>query len=259
MNVHNLSALRILVCNDDGVHAAGLKTLERIAQGLSPDVWVVAPERNQSGVAHSITMMRPLRIREMSPRRFAVDGTPSDCVALALEQVLEGQKKPDLILSGINEGANVGDDVTYSGTLGVAMEGTFHGIPSIGLSLAWDKTQTPRWSTVEHFAPGIIRKLMGVTWAPRTLMSINFPDAGVNEVSGIRVVPQGHHSPGTTVHAIKDHWGEPCYWVGSVNRIPHDEPDTDLGALTQNIISITPLSMNLTHEPSMAMLGELFQ
>lgn len=259
MHVPNLSGLRILVCNDDGAHASGLKVLERVAQGLSPDVWVVAPERNQSGVAHGITMTRPLRIREISPRRFAVDGTPSDCVALALEHVLKDQKKPDLILSGVNEGANVGDDVTYSGTLGVAMEGTFHGIRSIGLSLAWDKTQTPHWTMVEHFAPLIIRKLQAVAWAPRTLMSVNFPDVGTNDVAGIRVVPQGHHSPGTTVHPITDHWGDPCYWVGSVNRIPYEEPNTDLGVLAQHMISITPLSMNLTHAPSLEELKILFE
>ncbi len=242
----NLSSLRILVSNDDSIHAPGIKILERIAQGISPDVWIVAPERNQSGVGHSISMMRPLRIRELSPRRFAVDGTPGDCIALALEHVLK-DKAPDIILSGINEGANLADDVTYSGTLGAAMEGTFHGIKSIGFSLDCFRTTHPKWATVEHFAPQIIRKLLGVEWGHRTLMSINFPDATIPEIKGITVAEQGHHSPGKTIHPITDHWGHECFWVGSINRIPHAEEGTDLQAMSRNEISVTPLTMNMTN------------
>lgn len=258
VSLADLSGLRILVCNDDGIHAAGLKALEKIAQGLSPDVWVVAPERNQSGVAHSITMQRPLRIRELSPRRFAVDGTPADCVALALEQVLDGP--PALLLSGINEGSNAGDDVTYSGTLGVAMEGTFHGIPSVALSLDREnRKMSPRWNTVEHFAPSIIRKLMSVTWDPRTFVSINFPDVSIDQVAGVRVAVQGHHNPGTHVHPVHDHWGDPCYWVGSVNRQPLLEEHTDLGLLARNFVAVTPLTMNLTHRSGLETLAPLFE
>src|SRR5713226_3018172 len=139
----DLAAARILVTNDDGINAPGLKVMERIARQLSRDVWVVAPEVEQSGAGHSLTLRRPLQVRGVSPRRFAVDGTPTDCVLLAVNRLIEG-RRPDLVLSGVNRGSNLGEDVTYSGTIAAAMEATFLGIPSIALSQMRDG-QTIAW------------------------------------------------------------------------------------------------------------------
>ena len=153
--------MRILVTNDDGIHAEGLDVLERIARQLSDDVWVVAPETDQSGVAHSLSLSNPLRLRQIGEKRFAVAGTPTDCVIMAVRSVM-AEARPDLVLSGVNRGSNVAEDVTYSGTIAAAMEGTLLGIPSIAVSQAYTPgdRNSIRWDCAEHHAPGIIRRLL---------------------------------------------------------------------------------------------------
>ena len=153
--------MRILVTNDDGVHAPGLKVLEAIARQLSDDVWVIAPETDQSGVSHSLSLNDPLRLREISSRHFAVKGTPTDCVIMGTRHVMNGSR-PDLVLSGVNRGQNVAEDVTYSGTVAGALEGAILGVPSIALSQAYGPggRDTVKWQCAEHHAAGVIRRVL---------------------------------------------------------------------------------------------------
>lgn len=252
-----LSQARILVSNDDGIHANGLKALERIARTLTNDVWVVAPENEQSGAAHSLTIARPLRIRKQAECRFSVDGTPTDAVLLAVNQIMK-DRKPDLVLSGVNRGGNLGEDVTYSGTVAAAMEGTLLGIRSIALSQLPNPDGPTRWGTAEHFAPDIIRRLWSGTWPPSVLMNINFPDLPPELVKGVRVGRQGRRKIGAALLERLDPRGRPYYWIDSARAEEPTREGTDLAAVNEGIISITPLYMDFTYEPMIAPLKELF-
>ena len=175
--------MRILLTNDDGIHAHGLKVLEEIARTLSDDVWIVAPETDQSGLAHSLTLSHPLRAREVREKTFAVTGTPSDCVIMGARQLVDGPI--DLVLSGVNAGQNVGDFITYSGTVAGAMEGTLLGIHSIALSQAfsYDSHRSVPWDTVSTLAPGVLKALMDVDLPKDTLINVNFPNrVGIKKV-----------------------------------------------------------------------------
>src|SRR6266849_8222245 len=170
----DLASCRILISNDDGIASPGLKVLEAIARDLSDEVWVVAPEQEQSGASHSLTTRRPLRMREVARRRYAVDGTPTDCVLIAVKRLLR-DRPPDLVLSGINAGGNVGEDLTYSGTVAAAMEATLLGIPAIALSQHYIDGEPIEWQTAARFAPDAIRRLAPLPWPDHTLININFP------------------------------------------------------------------------------------
>src|SRR5436190_23884199 len=178
--------MRILITNDDGIHSPGLDLLERIAATLSDDVYVIAPENDQSGVAHSLSLNDPLRLREISPRHFAVKGTPTDCVIMAVRSVL-ADKRPDLVLSGVNRGSNVAEDVTYSGTIAGAMEGTILGVPSVALSQAYSLSTraAPHWDTALTHGPGLIRRILAEGLPRDVLVNVNFPDCTPQEVNGI--------------------------------------------------------------------------
>ena len=169
--------MRILVTNDDGIHAEGLDVCEKIARLLSDDVWVVAPEYDQSGVAHSLSLNDPLRLRQVGERRYAVRGTPTDCVIMGARHLLNGHD-PDLVLSGVNRGRNAGEDVIYSGTTAGAMEGTVLGIPSVALSQSYKSRsgQPPHWETSLQFAPDIIRRVLAEGMPSDVLINVNFPD-----------------------------------------------------------------------------------
>tara|TARA_A100000171_G_C2124747_1_gene142838 strand:- start:1032 stop:1817 length:786 start_codon:yes stop_codon:yes gene_type:complete len=251
--------LRILVSNDDGVHAHGIKVLERIAQTLSDDVWVVAPEMEQSGAAHSLTLRRPLRVNKISPRRFSVDGTPTDCVMVAISEVLKEQK-PTLLLSGINHGANMGEDVTYSGTVAAAMEATLLGVPAIALSQVTKHGQHVKWATAEHFAPGIIQKLLEAGIPKGTLININFPNLVTASVKGVEVVSQGLRNIRDSLIKWTDPRGVPFYWIGGAER--DDSPTevrTDLEAIQNGYISVTPLHLDLTNKSALEELDRAFE
>ncbi|MBX9926547.1 MAG: 5'/3'-nucleotidase SurE, partial [Hyphomicrobiaceae bacterium] len=178
--------MRILVTNDDGINAEGLGVLAVIARSLSDDVWVVAPETNQSGTSHSLTLHTPLRVREIDDRTFAVAGTPTDCVIMGVRHILK-DKRPVLVLSGVNDGSNVAEDVTYSGTVAGAMEGTILGIPSIALSLM-TRGLTPErvthWDTPRVHAPQLIKRLLKTGWPVGSLLNVNFPAVAPAEVKG---------------------------------------------------------------------------
>lgn len=242
----DLATARILISNDDGVHSTGIEVLERVAYEITDDVWVVAPESEQSGASHSLTLRQPLRVRKVSERKFAVAGTPTDSVLFAVRQILK-DRKPDLVLSGINRGGNLGDDVTYSGTIAAAMEGALLGIPAIALSQQIDGPHRARWSTAERHAPDLIRRLMTVAWAKDTLVNVNFPDVPADAVTGVQVTPQGKHKIGVQFEERKDPRGFPYFWIGPMRDQPELDYETDLTAVRAGAIAVTPLLLDLTH------------
>ncbi|MBT0666780.1 5'/3'-nucleotidase SurE [Novosphingobium profundi] len=252
--------MRILLTNDDGINAPGLYVLEKIAAQLSDDIWICAPSEEQSGAGHSLTLNRPVRLREHAPRRFSVTGTPTDSVTMALRKVLPGA--PDLILSGVNRGANLGDDVTYSGTVSAAMEGALAGIPSIALSQVIEHNDAGNdvsFSAAEEWGAKVLKPLVGAALAPRTLINVNFPALAGNKVNGIRVVRQGFHdyARGSLVESV-DPRGFPYFWFG-LHGIEHTlGRNTDLEATTEGYVSVTPLQVDLTHDASLAMLAKRF-
>src|SRR5215207_5132834 len=185
--------MSILITNDDGVNARGLRLLEAVARKLSDDIWIVAPTEEQSGAGHSLTLTTPVRLRRHDERRFSVTGTPTDAVMLALAHIMK-DSPPDVILSGINRGANLGEDVTYSGTVSAAMEGALAGVRSIALSQVYRKEgmgDYAPWEVAEAWGDAAIRPLLDAPWTPRTLVNINFPAVPPDQVKGIRVVSQG--------------------------------------------------------------------
>ncbi len=247
----------ILLSNDDGIHAPGLKILEQIAATLSDDIWVVAPSSEQSGAGHSLTLNRPLRAHKFSEKRFSVDGTPTDCVLMAIEDLMGG-KKPDLLLSGVNHGSNVGDDVTYSGTVAAAMEGTSFGIPSIALSqdLSWG--HPAKWHTALDHAPSILKKLIHKGWPKNVLININFPNVISKSVAGIEVVRQGFRAPYKSIVKAVDPRGGNYYWLGCIPEQLDMTEETDLAAMVKKKISITPLYLDLTHDKTLSHLAKAF-
>jgi 5'-nucleotidase len=251
--------MRILLTNDDGIEAPGLGVLQKIAGDLSEEVWVVAPETDQSGAAHSLTLHEPLRLRKLSERVYAVKGTPTDCVIMAVRHVLKGEE-PALVLSGVNRGANLADDVTYSGTIAGAIEGTMLGIPSIALSLAvnWEDPKKIHWQTPMQLGAGLIRKLMDMDWPPGVLININFPDRELSKVEGIQVTQQGRRDQDyLRIVDRLDARGNPYYWLGFKPRSFDAPKGTDIWAIRSGAISVTPLCLNLTHSDTCRKLSEL--
>lgn len=238
--------MRILLTNDDGIHADGLAVLEKVARTLSDDVWIVAPETDQSGLAHSLTLSEPLRLRQLGDKRFALRGTPTDCVIMAIRKVLPG--KPDLVLSGVNAGANLADDVTYSGTVAGAIEGTVHGVRSFALSQAYSYVagHAIPWHVTETLAPDLIRKLTGVSLPPGTLLNLNFPNCEPEAVTGVDVTAQGKLDFGLSVEERVDGRGLPYFWLRFGDRQGNFRPGTDIRALRDNRISVTPLKLDMT-------------
>ena len=239
--------MRILITNDDGIHAGGLTALEKIASELSDDVWVVAPETDQSGLSHSLSLNDPLRLREIGERRFALRGTPSDCVIMAVRRLLGG--KPDLLLSGVNAGQNVADDVTYSGTITGAIEGTLLGISSIALSQASTYDGGARvvpWETAETHGPGLIRKLIEFGFPEGIVYNVNFPNRKPGDVMGMRVTGQGKLTHGLHIGERVDGRGNQYFWLAYRREKPLIAPGTDVDALASGAISVTPLRLDMT-------------
>jgi 5'-nucleotidase len=252
------AACRILVANDDGIFSPGIGVLERIARTLSDDVWVVAPELEQSGASHSLTTRRPLRLHEIAPRRYAVDGTPTDCIVLAVKRLLR-ERPPDLVLSGVNAGSNVGEDLTYSGTVAAAMEATLLGIPAMALSQDFRDGAAIPWATGEAFGPDIIRRLLSRPWPDSTLFNINFPAVPPAEARGCAVTSQGRRAIADNLMEGVDPRGRPYYWIGPVREGGSADPGTDIAALLDNKVSITPIHLDLTNVPVLAALRDVFE
>ena len=253
--------MRILLTNDDGVNARGLKLLEGIASLFSDDVWVVAPTEEQSGAGHSLTLTVPLRVRKLGERRYCVAGTPTDAVMMGLARIME-EARPDLILSGVNRGANLGEDVTYSGTVSAAMEGALAGIPSIALSQCYERQgmgdQVP-FAAAEAWAERVLRPLLATPMPPRTLINVNFPALGPDQVRGVKVVRQGLRDYGRLrIDRRTDPRGYDYYWFALGPALETPGHMTDLEAIADGYVSVTPLHLDLTHEPSLARMAELY-
>lgn len=245
--------MRILVTNDDGIHAEGLGALERIARRLTDDVWIAAPEHEQSGASRALTLSEPLRVRKHDDRRWSITGTPTDCVMLALEELIK-DGRPDLVLSGVNRGHNTAEDVTMSGTVAGAIQGMALGVPSIALSQAlavFHDDVVAHFETAEAFAPGIIERLLEVGWPKDVVVNLNFPNRPPEEVETVEVTRQGFRD----IHNMKaekrtDLRGRDYYWMGFTARRPAVDEGTDLAAVLAGRISVTPLHIDLTHMPT---------
>ncbi len=250
--------MKILVTNDDGIHGPGLSALEKIARAISDDVWVVAPDEERSGAGHAVTISNPIRYRKIDERRFEVSGTPTDCVVMAVRKIMPAL--PDLILSGVNRGSNIADDVTYSGTIAAAMEGTQLGIKSIAMSqITGMYGNGESFAVAEKFGVEIVRKLLGMTFGPGVLMNVNFPDCRVDDVAGIDVTMQGKRDQNfLLVDERKDARGNPYYWIGFARERGNPPAGTDIAAVFNKRVSITPLHMNLTQVDAMDALRMVF-
>ena len=253
--------MRILVTNDDGINAEGLEVCEQIARALSDEVWVVAPEYDQSGVAHSLSINDPLRLRSIGARRFAVKGTPTDCVIMGAYHLMK-DGPPDLVLSGVNLGRNAGEDVTYSGTVAGAIEGAILNIPSVALSQACAMTdgKLPHWETAIQHAPDLIRRVLAEGIPKDVLINMNFPDCPPDKVRGVSVTTQGKRNQAQmAIESRRDGRGNPYYWIAFKGRYkPTTSDGTDIWALADNRISITPLRIDMTDEPYLTRLAEVF-
>lgn len=254
----DIARARILITNDDGIHAPGLKVLEKIARSLANDVWVVAPEVEQSGASHSLTVRVPLRIRQMAQRRFAVNGTPTDCVLLGMLQILKDHP-PDLVLSGVNGGSNLAEDVSHSGTVAGAMEGLILGARAIAMSQLIPTEGPIHWKTALHFGPDVVRKLVETPWEPDVFMNVNFPDIAAASVKGIAVTCQGRRRLQETITESFDPFGRPYYWIGAPRQDQPSREVTDIGATSRGYVSVTPMHMDHSHEGVMNTLRAVFQ
>jgi 5'-nucleotidase len=243
------SGIRILVTNDDGVNAEGIKRLRRAMSRIG-EVVVVAPETQKSGASHALTLSDPLRSHRIDDSTLAVDGTPTDCVLLAMRGLLD--RKPDILVSGMNHGPNLGDDVTYSGTVAAAFEGTLLGLPSIAISVAsWEKCD---FDSAERFAEIITRKVLEHGLPEGTLLNVNVPSLPPGEIKGVRVTKLGKRVYRDAVVKKQDPRGRDYYWIGGQPPIWCEGEGTDFEAVEEGMVSVTPLQLDLTDYKSIHMV-----
>jgi 5'-nucleotidase len=247
---------RILCTNDDGIEAPGLKVLEGIAAELAREVWVVAPEHDQSGVSHAVSLHHPVRVTERGPRRWGVTGTPGDCAVMALSHLM-AESPPQLLLCGVNRGANIGLETVFSGTVGGAMTGMMLGIPSIALSQAWTDRANVPWRTAATLGPEVVRRMLAIGWGASTCLNINFPPLPSEKVGPLTLARQG---PGLIqamqVETRTDPRGLVYHWI-TFRRGPRDQgPESDLEALEKGNIVVTPLRYDRTDEEAYALLAK---
>ena len=239
--------MRLLATNDDGILAHGLECLVAAAEPLG-EVTVVAPDREQSATSHSLTLHHPLRPIQRAERRWQVDGTPTDCVMLAVEALMP--QRPDWVLSGINHGQNMGEDVLYSGTVAAAMEGLSLGIPSIAVSFA-GKDLRADVTRLREQVPILTRVLAHITalpsFPPNTLLNINLPPRSGADIKGIRLTRLGTRVFSQSVTPLKDPWGRQIYWIGGGDITWTGDADSDFRAIDEGYVSVTPLHLDLTH------------
>jgi 5'-nucleotidase len=252
--------MRILLTNDDGIHAEGLEALERIAAALGDEVWLCAPEYEQSGASRALTLAEPLRVRTLGPRRFAVDGTPTDCVMLAVSELMP--ERPDLVLSGVNRGQNLGEDVSMSGTVAGAIQGMALGIPAIALSQAlptFHVDERAPYEMAETHAPAILRRALQAGWPADVILNINFPHIDGGAAPKVEATRQGFRGE-VALHFERrqDLRGRDYYWTGFSAHSGQPEEGTDIRAIAEGRISVTPLHIDLTHERALCDLKALF-
>lgn len=252
-----LRGKRILLSNDDGISAPGLAILEKIARALTDDVWVVAPVAEQSGAGHSLTLHTPLRPSKVGEKRYTVNGTPTDCVLVAVNHIMKDHR-PDLVLSGVNMGVNLGEDVHYSGTVAAALEAALLGIRAIAFSQSFDSAEHIHWDTAETFGPEIARRVCAAGWAQNVLINVNFPNRTAKDTKGVMVARQGKHKIGDDLVHREDPRGKPYIWIAARRMAEGGVPETDLKAVDDGYVSVTPLNVDLTHYDSIAGLRTAF-
>jgi 5'-nucleotidase len=251
-----LKGARILLSNDDGFGAPGLVILRSILESLCDDVWVVAPETEQSGAGHSLTLGRPLRIKERGPKAYSIDGTPTDCILLSINRIL-ADHKPDLVLSGVNRGSNLGEDVTYSGTIAAAFEATILGVPAIAFSQSLGEGDSEDWRVCEAHLADLTKILVQVGWPDNTLININFPSGTSDSVTGIRATRQGREKVGDHIAQAFDPRGRAYYWIGKKHIAKDMAIDTDVAAVSVGAISVTPIHLDLTDRETLDDLSRI--
>lgn len=241
----------ILVTNDDGVHAPGLRKLYQGLKKIGKPM-IVAPDRDNSAVSHSLTLDRPLFVKKLEENIYALNGTPADCVTIALEKILPS--KPHLLISGINAGANLGHDISYSGTVSAAKEGTIRQVPSIALSMAGE---TPFfYETAVQCAVKVAQTLLAEKIPADCYLNINVPNKQPSEIAGIKITRQGRRVYENALQEIADPWNRPCFWIGGGHPSKDREPDTDSYETEKNFISVTPIHLDLTDYAALAVLQE---
>ncbi|MEM9054103.1 MAG: 5'/3'-nucleotidase SurE [Pseudomonadota bacterium] len=251
--------MRILLTNDDGINAPGLGVLEHIARELSDDIWVVAPELEQSGKGRAISLTEFVRVRELEPRRYAVNGTPSDCVLLALDELMP--ERPDLILSGVNRGQNIAEDTTFSGTIAAALFGMQHGVPSIALSQSkgFQNPQSCPWETPTAWGAKVLQPLIDKGWPDDLILNVNFPDRAPHDVKGVMMTRQGFRDERIIrTEGREDLRGNAYYWIGYRGKLSNQDEGTDLRAIYDGYVSVSPLHVDLTHEAFLAEMRASF-
>jgi len=239
----------ILITNDDGIHSPGIEALRQAVSELGRGV-IIAPDRDNSAVSHALTMNRPLRVIELGEDRYTVNGTPTDCVAIALKKILP--HPPILLVSGINTGANVGDDISYSGTVSAAIEGTMYSIPSMAISVTGEPPYDFR--SAIKIARCMARKIMRNSLPENTLLNINVPNG--NSYRGVRVTRQGRRLWKDAIRETLDQGGNKHYWIGGGTAVPDLEEDTDVYAVANHCVSITPIQLDLTNHAGIQYLRE---
>jgi 5'-nucleotidase len=241
----------ILVTNDDGINSEGLMALYRVMGDIA-DAYIVAPDREKSAVSHTLTMHRPLRVEEVKEKIHTVNGTPTDCVVVAVEKVLP--EKPVMVISGINRGANLGDDITYSGTVSAAIEGTIFGIPSVAVSTILTNEKDICFETAASFSGRLVRFVLQHGLPPDTILNVNVPDLPEDEVKGIKFTRQGKRVYDNAIHETLDPWGRKHFWIGGGIPSWEEGNDTDFNAVTNGYISITPIHLDLTNYEALTYL-----
>ena len=234
--------MKILITNDDGINSEGILALEQALKNLA-DIITVAPDRVQNSMSHALTLHRPLRVQEISPKRFAVDGTPADCVKLSLTGFLD--EHPELVVSGINKGPNLGDDIIYSGTVSAAIEGTLLSIPSIAISLVTQKNF--HFEAAADFTAILVSRILKKKLSPGTMLNVNVPAVPSQAIKGWRLTRQGKRHYVEQVVQRVDPRGRKYYWIGGDNLGFDVEEGTDCIAVHEGFISVTPLQVDMTH------------
>jgi 5'-nucleotidase len=245
---------RVLVTNDDGVDAPGLAVLERVAATIAREVWIVAPQHDQSGTSHSISLHSALRYRREGERRFALVGTPGDCVVMAVRHIMV-DAPPDLVLAGVNRGANLGVETVFSGTVGAAMTGMLLGLPSIALSQTFTDREAVRWDTAAALAPGVIRQLLQAGWSPDACLNVNFPDVAPEDAGPLSLTRQGAGLvKRIDVVQRTDPRGFDYHWL-KFHREPRTEPeDSEASMVARGFVTVTPLQFERTADGALGPL-----
>lgn len=256
MGIIDLANARVLLVNDDGIDAPGIELLEKLIAPLVRELWVIAPRYEQSATSHALTIQIPLRIQDLGERRKAVNGSPTDAALLALRHIMP--KAPDLVLSGINRGGNLGGDVFYSGTLGAAVEAGLCGIPAVAFSQNRPRGREPRWQTAEAHLVPVLQNLLSAEWPRNIVVNINFPDVEPGDVVGVKAVPHGRRKPGGNLVEGLDPRGDPYVWISTEKEQAYTLPGSDEDLIEEGWITVTPLTIDMTSRETLSRFEALW-